>query len=137
MPSRKAAKTIKSISAKSTHGRARTIIYVHGIGNKPSPEVLKCQWDHALFRFDLGERSRLAYWVNRALYPEPIVASCETADATHSAEAVSPQFGIRSAEELADDVQSLLPKGLGKRERDSLERIAAEALKDGNGARGG
>ena len=61
-------------------GFARTVIYVHGIGNKPSPSVLKCQWDHALFGFDLGERSRLAYWVNRAYYPNPETGNCGSGD---------------------------------------------------------
>jgi hypothetical protein len=37
---------------------ARTVIYVHGIGNKPTQSVLKCQWDTALLGFDIGERSR-------------------------------------------------------------------------------
>ncbi len=42
--------------------RARTIVYVHGIGRKPPASVLKAQWDRALYGFDLGEHSRLAYW---------------------------------------------------------------------------
>ena len=32
---------------------ATTIVYVHGIGNKPPASVLKAQWDNALFGFDL------------------------------------------------------------------------------------
>ena len=59
---------------------ARTIVYVHGIGNKPPQSVLKCQWDHALMGFDLGERSRLAYWVNRAYYPQPAPGTCASGD---------------------------------------------------------
>lgn len=59
---------------------ARTIVYVHGIGNKPAASILKCQWDHALFGFDLGERSRLAYWVSREYYPEALESSCVSAD---------------------------------------------------------
>jgi len=51
---------------------AATIVYVHGIGNKPVASVLKRQWDQALFEFDLGERSRMAYWVDRERYPEPL-----------------------------------------------------------------
>jgi len=61
-------------------GTARTILYVHGIGNKPIPSILKCQWDQALFGFDLGERSRLAYWVNREFYPEPNAGTCQSGD---------------------------------------------------------
>ena len=67
--------------ALSDVGRACTIVYVHGIGNKPVPSVLKCQWDQALFGFPLGERSRLAYWVNRGYYPDPTKANCKSGDA--------------------------------------------------------
>lgn len=63
-------------------GKARTIVYVHGIGNKPEPSILKCQWDHALFGFDLAERSRLAYWVNRGYYPDPSAGTCASGDVT-------------------------------------------------------
>lgn len=61
-------------------GRARTVVFVHGIGNKPEQNILKCQWDHALFGFDLGERSRLAYWVDRDQHGPPEAASCGSGD---------------------------------------------------------
>jgi subtilisin family serine protease len=51
--------------------KAQTVIYVHGIGNKPVASVLKSQWDNALFGTNLGDRSRMAYWVNREYYPKP------------------------------------------------------------------
>src|SRR6187549_4145938 len=51
---------------------AATIVYIHGIGNKPIASVLKRQWDQALFEFDLGERTRMAYWVDRDRYPVPL-----------------------------------------------------------------
>ena len=70
------------IKTLSTATKAKTVIYVHGIGNKPIESVLKCQWDRALFDFDLGERSRLAYWVNRNYYPDPVAATCGTGDFT-------------------------------------------------------
>ena len=63
-------------------GTARTIVYVHGIANKPPANILKCQWDHALYEFDLGERSRLAYWVNRDTYPIPYPGTCQSGDVT-------------------------------------------------------
>ncbi len=44
--------------------RANTIVYVHGIGKKPTPSVLKCQWDMALAGTQLGDRTRMAYWAN-------------------------------------------------------------------------
>ncbi len=61
-------------------GRARTVVYIHGIGNKPPAEVLRCQWDKALFGQPMGERTRLAYWVNRERYPVPEPGSCEGRD---------------------------------------------------------
>jgi subtilisin family serine protease len=72
-------KAVQTHAATATDG-ARTIIYVHGIGNKPIQSILKCQWDNALFDFDLGERSRLAYWVNREYYPEPATDTCQGGD---------------------------------------------------------
>ncbi|MGW8884176.1 alpha/beta fold hydrolase [Streptomyces sp. NPDC055749] len=38
------------------------VIYVHGNGNKVRPELLKSQWDKALFGRDMAEVSRMAYW---------------------------------------------------------------------------
>ena len=56
------------------------VTFIHGIGNKPIESILKCQWDHALFGFDAGARSRLAYWVNREYYPLPTDATCSSGD---------------------------------------------------------
>ncbi|MFJ8016964.1 hypothetical protein [Streptomyces sp. NPDC096339] len=41
---------------------AATIVYVHGNGNKVRKELLKSQWDRALFGTDMGSASRMAYW---------------------------------------------------------------------------
>ncbi|NUL02608.1 hypothetical protein HRW07_04980 [Streptomyces lunaelactis] len=38
------------------------VIYVHGNGNKVRSELLKSQWDNALFGRDMAEASRMAYW---------------------------------------------------------------------------
>ncbi|WP_406002596.1 hypothetical protein [Streptomyces sp. NBC_00829] len=38
------------------------VIYVHGNGNKVRSELLKSQWDNALFGRDLADASRMAYW---------------------------------------------------------------------------
>ncbi|RYG13374.1 MAG: peptidase [Burkholderiales bacterium] len=64
----------------AAQGEAKTVIYVHGIGNKPTQEVLRCQWDKALFGRGMGERTRLAYWVNRERYPTPEPGSCGDRD---------------------------------------------------------
>jgi pimeloyl-ACP methyl ester carboxylesterase len=77
---RKAARV--STVAPTEPGRACTVVYIHGIGNKPVESILKCQWDHALFGYDLGERSRLAYWVNREYYPSPSGGTCASGDLT-------------------------------------------------------
>ena len=42
--------------------------------------MLKCQWDSALFSVQLGDRSRLAYWVNREYYPAPSNETCAAGD---------------------------------------------------------
>ncbi|MFD9302536.1 hypothetical protein ACFWCB_07545 [Streptomyces sp. NPDC060048] len=39
-----------------------TVVYVHGNGNKVRKELLKSQWDRALFGTDMGAASRMAYW---------------------------------------------------------------------------
>lgn len=55
-------------SASGTTATALTdgplILYVHGIGDKPPPEVLKREWDLALFGREMGERTRMAYWAD-------------------------------------------------------------------------
>ncbi|MGW3012139.1 alpha/beta fold hydrolase [Streptomyces sp. NPDC001219] len=48
-----------------------TVVYVHGNGNKVRPELLKSQWDTALFGRDMAEASRMAYWAPLR-YPEPL-----------------------------------------------------------------
>lgn len=111
-------------------GEARTIVYVHGIGNKPPAEILKCQWDNALFGFNLGERSRLAYWVNRIIYPEPSKATCNMADGVQDpAQADANAVSIRALADAAEGVEPLLPAhATTRRERDVLSAIAREAV---------
>lgn len=112
-------------------GRARTIVYVHGIGNKPPADILKCQWDEALVGFNLGERSRVAYWVNRIFYPQPVQASCKMADVTHDAAGAAAEgaSAIRALADASQGVDALLPADAEKkRERDVLARIAEKAL---------
>jgi len=47
------------------------IVYIHGIGNKVPPRLLKEQWDRALFGAPAEERTRLAYWAD-LFHPEPL-----------------------------------------------------------------
>ncbi|WP_236245719.1 hypothetical protein [Streptomyces sp. CC210A] len=59
-------------TAPDTGGTVRPrIVYVHGSGPKPRPELLKAQWDRALFGRDLGGESHLAYWAP-VLHGEPL-----------------------------------------------------------------
>lgn len=93
---------------------ARTVIYVHGTGDQPPPGLLKRQWDHALFGFDVGERGRLAYWFNPIVYSEQAVVP------------VAAGGALAERDEFSRDVDSLLPRDIEKRqERDTLARIAA------------
>lgn len=114
---------------------APTVIYIHGIGNKPRPSVLKCQWDTALFDVEMGERTRMAYWVNRERYPQPVAATCGTADVTAVAEegssALVPTLGVRAAavESLAVDAE-VAGLASSPAERRALEKIAQEMDKE-------
>ena len=47
------------------------VVYVHGNGNKVREDLLKRQWDLALFGRDAGSDSRMAYWAP-VLHPEPL-----------------------------------------------------------------
>ncbi len=71
----------KATAPKATGAKAaNTVIYVHGIGNKPVASVLKCQWDSALFGAQLGDRTRMSYWVNREYFPTPSSETCASGD---------------------------------------------------------
>jgi hypothetical protein len=80
---------------------APTIVYVHGNGNKVRAELLKQQWDTALFGGPLGELSRMAYWAPLR-YPEgpladPMLDASEQLPAS-PLEATPPT--VESAEEF-------------------------------------
>ena len=110
--------------------KAKTLLYVHGIGNKPTEDVLKCQWDRALFGFELGERSRLAYWVNRAFYPNPSPVTCQSGDKTRvggqSADIEIKSAAMQTAEAALEAEVELLAKN--EEERQFLERVKNEVL---------
>ncbi len=80
-PARKArGKVVRKAAANRDAEQARTIVYVHGLGNKPKEAVLRCQWDHALLGFALGERSRMSYWCQADRHGPPEHATCADAD---------------------------------------------------------
>ena len=106
-------------------GSAQTIVYVHGIGNKPIESTLKCQWDHALFGFDAGARTRLAYWVNREYYPTPTEGTCSSGDMTEVEDAPTGRalsVAAHLAQTSLEDEAAALTSN--KKQRDALVRIA-------------
>ena len=95
---------------------ARTIVYIHGIFNKPPAAVLKCQWDRALFGTELGDRSRMAYWVNRDYYPVPLDDTCADSDlvkmeddemSTRAVLALSTGEGGGEPQAIANEIDAL------------------------------
>jgi subtilisin family serine protease len=114
--------------------KAKTVLYVHGIGNKPTEDVLKCQWDRALFGFELGERSRLAYWVNRAFYPNPSPVTCQSGDKTRvgaqSGDIEIKSVALQTTEAALEAEIKLLAKNA--EERRFLERVKNEVLASEN-----
>src|SRR5687768_3617238 len=112
-------------AALPLNDKAETVVYVHGIGNKPIESILKCQWDHALFGFDAGARTRLAYWVNREYYPVPTDATCGSGDTTEVEEgptgralSVAAHLEQTSLEEEAAALTT------NKKQRETLVRLA-------------
>ena len=105
--------------------RAQTIVYVHGIGNKPVESTLKCQWDHSLFGFDAGARTRLAYWVNREYYPLPTSATCGSGDTTEVEEGPTGRalsVAAHLAQTSLEDEAAALTSN--RTQRDALVKIA-------------
>ncbi len=125
-------------------GSAQTILDVHGIGNKPIESTLKCQWDHALFGFDAGARTRLAYWVNREYYPLPSEGTCGSGDTTDVEEGPTGRalsVAAHLAQTSLEDEAAALTTN--RKQRDVLVRIARqidepqiEALSEGPHAAG-
>ena len=87
--------------------KARTLIYMHGIGNKPEEAVLRCQWDHALLGFGLGERSRMAYWCQADRHGPPEAATCAQADAIGARSLRTAGFGALAIERAVANEEPL------------------------------
>jgi hypothetical protein len=51
-------------AAAAQEAGQRSVIYVHGIGVQPAPDVLKRDWDLALFGKEMGGQTRMAYWAD-------------------------------------------------------------------------
>ena len=115
-------RSVKSLEMSA----AKIIIYVHGLANKPEEHVLKAQWDRALFGFDLGERSRMAYWVNRNRHGPPLG---DTEDPDELA-AMEPRggFAAASVRQRGDPSEDLLPPEAQGESAESLRRLERELL---------
>jgi subtilisin family serine protease len=100
-----------------------TVIYVHGIGNKPEASVLKCQWDRALFGAEMGDRTRLAYWVDRERYPAPEEATCADGEQLRPPQPEWPGIGGASIKSAEGDEKPL--RAVDQRR---LDAIAAKML---------
>lgn len=126
------------IAAVGKPADVRTVVYVHGIGNKAPASVLRCQWDTALFTHGMGDRSRMAYWVDRDRYPRPLDSTCGDGDlvATDDDEAstaailslgtgATQLFGAAREDEAIQRTINALTPDEGR--RDTLRSIAAKA----------
>ncbi len=92
-----------------------TVVYIHGINNKPVASVLKCQWDSALFGATMGDRTRMAYWVNRSRYPVPSSESCAAKDGLPTVESGPGSRGLAAealdtGPELSDPQRQLMAR---------------------------
>ena len=81
-----------------------TVVYVHGIGNKPAPATLKRQFDQALFGIDMGARTRIAYWAD-IRYPQPLPS--KESDTPMIGALGTRRLGVKGADRLVED----LPEG--------------------------
>ena len=134
MPERSPGRHRKRVAAVKSESvpTPQTVVYIHGIGNHPVASVLKCQWDMALFGVEMGDRSRMAYWVNREYYPRPLDENC--APAEHIGPSAH-QLGTRALAELRETDDEWLDKRLHeiappKRGREALARVGRRLLAD-------
>ncbi len=121
---RPAARGVKI--AAGGQAEAKTIVYIHGIGNKPPASVLKCQWDMALFGIQLGDRSRLAYWVNREYYPSPEAQTCASGDVVEVPDDEASTLTTRALAGAETDLIEAEIEALTRdpRQREILRRLA-------------
>ncbi len=110
-----------------------TVLYIHGIANKPIASTLKCQWDTALFEARLGQRSRMAYWVNRQRYPIPLNTTCRDSDFSDES-FDSPEMNV-AIEAVDEEPLRSLPES-ARPHRAALQRIADRMLAETEPAAG-
>ncbi|BDM69082.1 hypothetical protein HEK616_25690 [Streptomyces nigrescens] len=112
-----------------------SVVYVHGNGNKPRADLLKSQWDTALFGRDMGAASRMAYWAP-VRYPAPLPdhrpdpldggpqpAEEPPAGAAERAAAAAPppeEFVARTLDEARREAGDTGPEGRARPDEDAL-----------------
>jgi hypothetical protein len=112
--------------ATSQSGSARTLVYIHGIGNKPPEDVLRCQWDRALFEHRLGERSRMAYWRQEDRHGPPLETTCAGSDSLWNEAKSAPGFGARALAHDATAKDLVAATGRTAAERAWLQKLFDE-----------
>jgi subtilisin family serine protease len=101
---KKSTRTVKALDASEP--QSLTVIYIHGIANKPAPALLKREWDQALFGVDMGARSRMAYWAD-IRYPQPLSSGAAERMALEVPELARPM----ADGELIEQSSALAPYG--------------------------
>lgn len=110
----------KALSTTSISGKARTIIYCHGIGYHPIERELRSNWDRALFGSDQGERTRMAHWVDYSRHPHPKPKGART---------LALESDIESEISQDDLDQSIKESDAPAESRKFLEELEAELKK--------
>jgi hypothetical protein len=126
-PTRRPARRVEAAADGPDAAKAKTLIYIHGVGNKPEEAVLRCQWDHALLGFGRGERSRMAYWCQADRHGPPEAATCAQADAIGARSLRAAGFGARAIE-LAVAEKAPLSKVVDELTGNPPERAALKRL---------
>jgi hypothetical protein len=123
------------------------VVYVHGNGNKVREDLLKLQWDQALFGRDAGAGSRMAYWaplLHAQPLPDPEFDEAErtepAAEVEVAAEAAPPELeayvrgmeyradAVAAGEQLEVGAEALPLPGAGRRW--IFERLVRVTFKD-------
>ena len=106
-----------------------TVVYVHGIGAKPRPSVLKCQWDTALFGCEMGDRTRMAFWVDPERHPDFEDATCGDPDRLDLEAERGATIGVRALEDDENWTRALVSElAPARRQQEVLQRIAARMM---------
>ncbi len=123
----------------SPDDQIHTLVYIHGIANKPIEPSLKLEWDHALFGRGLGELSRMAHWANYGIHGAPVRSRFDPkgmfaamGERPTSALAIE-EDGIKSTSGLIEAVireQSDSTSNLRPRPKRGADDLAHELLKE-------